>query len=341
MRILQAVGISSAWAIGAGSVADIYPVEERGRPLAIYNTGSFTGPMFGPLVGGFLVERWGWRSVFWMLFAIGCVSLLLIVFVMEETYRQETKWNTEKEDMMNGDEGTTIRSSSNQTVVITRKMNPLAALALLRHPFVFICAMATGFSFGAMFAIENMLPPLYTSMYNLSSGIIGLTFLSPGLGEVFGSLFSGHLSHYYLHCAITKRGYAIPEDRLAMNLWPAAFILNPLSLSLWGWSVALGWSVWVSIIMFCIQCFAMVQIFNPTMAFLVDAVPGRGASVMAAANLIRMIWSCILSLIANPMTEAIGPGWVTFFFGILNLAWAFMILILKIKGPQIRQYSGY
>ncbi|ORZ20437.1 major facilitator superfamily domain-containing protein [Absidia repens] len=340
MRILQAVGISSAWAIGAGSVADIYPVEERGRPLAIYNTGSFTGPMFGPLVGGFLVERWGWRSVFWMLFAIGCLSLALVLFVMEETYREEKKWNTSKEDS-DLDIGQD-NASSNETVAPPRKtMNPLASLVLLRHPFVFICAMATGLSFGAMFAIENMLPPLYTGVYGLSSGIIGLTFLSPGIGEVFGSLFSGHLSHYYLHRAIKKRGHAIPEDRLAMNLWPAALILNPLSLSLWGWSVALGWSVWVSIVMFCVQCFAMVQIFNPTMAFLVDAVPGRGASVTAAANLIRMIWSCILSLIANPMTTALGPGWVTFFFGMLNFAWAFVLMLLKIKGIQIRKYSGY
>ncbi|CAO3592564.1 unnamed protein product [Absidia cylindrospora] len=340
MRILQAVGISSAWAIGAGSVADIYPVEERGRPLAIYNTGSFTGPMFGPLVGGFLVERWGWRSVFWMLFAIGCLSLVLVLFVMEETYREEKKWNASKEDS-DLDIGQD-KTPSNETVAPSAKtMNPLASLVLLRHPFVFICAMATGLSFGAMFAIENMLPPLYTKVYGLSSGIIGLTFLSPGIGEVFGSLFSGHLSHHYLHRAIKKRGYAIPEDRLAMNLWPAALILNPLSLSLWGWSVALGWSVWVSIVMFCVQCFAMVQIFNPTMALLVDAVPGRGASVTAAANLIRMIWSCILSLIANPMTTTLGPGWVTIFFGMLNFAWAFALILLKIKGTQIRKYSGY
>ncbi|KAI8339108.1 major facilitator superfamily domain-containing protein [Chlamydoabsidia padenii] len=336
MRILQAVGISSAWAIGAGSVADIFPVEERGKPLALYNTGSFTGPMFGPLVGGLLIERWGWRSVFWMLFAIGCLSLLLIFLVMEETYRDETRWNTDKEDTAMND-----KASSTETIGTPKTMNPLSALALLRHPFVFICSMATGLSFGAMFAIENMLPPLYTTVYNLSPSIIGLTFLSPGIGEVFGSLFSGHLSHHYLHRAIKTRGHAIPEDRLAMNLWPAAFVLNPLSLSLWGWAVALDWSVWVSIVMFCVQCFAMVQIFNPTMAFLVDAVPGRGASVTAAANLIRMIWSCVLSLIANPMTAALGPGWVTFFFGMLNLVWAFVVLALKIKGPQIRRYSGY
>ena len=202
--------------------------------------------------------------------------------------------------------------------------------------------MATGFAFGGMFAIENMLPPLYTSVYGLSSGLIGLTFISPGHGEVIGSLFSGKLSDFFLNRARAKRGgIAVPEDRLAPNVWPAAFILNPLSFFLWGWPVQFGWSVWVSIIMFGIQCFAMVQIFNPAMSYLVDAVSDRGASVTAAANLVRMIWSCVLSLIANPMTAAVGPGWVTFFFGMLNFVWAFLLLLMKIKGSKIRAFSGY
>lgn len=49
--------------------------------------------------------------------------------------------------------------------------------------------------------------------------------------------------------------------------------------------------------MFGVQCFAMVQIFNPVMSYLVDAVTGRGASVTAAANFVRMIWTFTLSLI--------------------------------------------
>lgn len=163
-----------------------------------------------------------------------------------------------------------------------------------------IFSMATGFAFGGMFAIENMLPSLYTSTYGLSSGVIGLTFISPGLGEVIGSLLSGKLSDFFLNRARSKRGgIAIPEDRLAPNVWPAAFVLNPLSFFLWGWPVQFGWSVWVSIIMFGVQCFAMVQIFNPAMSYLVDAVSDRGASVTAAANLVRMIWSCVLSLIGK------------------------------------------
>lgn len=140
---------------------------------------------------------------------------------------------------------------------------------------------------------------------------------------------------------------------------PAAFILNPLSFFLWGWPVEKDWNVWVSIIMFGVQCFAMVQVFNPVMSYLVDAVPGKGASVTAAANFWRMVWTFALSLLgrsaenlsghiilialfspANPMTNAVGPGWVTFFFGMLNLVWAFLILLLRVK-PSIRHFSGY
>ncbi|KAF7732082.1 hypothetical protein EC973_006337 [Apophysomyces ossiformis] len=336
MRILQATGISSAWAIGAGSVADVYAVHERGHALGIYFTGQFAGPLFGPIFGGFLVERWGWPSVFWLLFMIGCLLLLLVLFAMEETYRDEQVWGR--------DDGVEAKIESNDSATLTGKTwgNPLASLALLRHPFVFIFAVATGLAFGGMFAIENMLPALYTQTYGFTSSLIGLSFISPGIGEVVGSLLSGKLSDYFLNRNVAQRGgLAVPEDRLAPNVWPAAFILNPLSFFLWGWPVQLGWSVWVSIIMFGVQCFAMVQVFNPAMSYLVDAVHGKGASVTAAANFVRMVLSCVLSLIANPMTVAIGPGWVTFFFGILNFVWAFLLLFMKMKGHLVRQYSGY
>lgn len=300
---------------------------------------------------------------------------------MEETYREESVWGksaatssaasinkveekVEEEKTiaaLTNDDPTTAATpttaeeelqetativSSNGTTATAKSvgmMNPLASLALLRHPFVLIFSMATGFAFGGMFAIENMLPPLYTQVYGFSSGLVGLTFISPGLGEVIGSLISGKLSDIFLNRARAKRpgGHALPEDRLAPNVWPAAFILNPLSFWMWGFPIEFGWSVWVSIIMFGVQCFAMVQVFNPSMSYLVDAVSDRGASVTAAANLVRMIWSCVLSLIANPMTAAVGPGWVTFFFGMLNFVWAFLLLLMKIKGPKIRAFSGY
>ena len=125
-------------------MADVYDVDERGNALGIYFTGQFAGPLFGPIFGGFLVERWGWQSVFWLLFVIGCLLLLLVFFTMEETYRDEKVWGKSAMIELEPDQ------KSENTVVEAKMVNPLASLALLRHPFIFICAIATGFAFGGM-----------------------------------------------------------------------------------------------------------------------------------------------------------------------------------------------
>ena len=65
-----------------------------------------------------------------------------------------------------------------------------------------------------------MLPELYTKQYGFSSSLIGLSFISPGVGEVIGSLISGKLSDIFLSRAMAKRdGIPVPEDRLAWNVW--------------------------------------------------------------------------------------------------------------------------
>ena len=58
---------------------DYFPVEERGRKLAVYNT--LTGIIGGllPLVlTGFLVDRYGWRAIFviWVPFGVLCAILM-------------------------------------------------------------------------------------------------------------------------------------------------------------------------------------------------------------------------------------------------------------------------
>lgn len=109
------------------SVADIYEVHERGNALGIYFTGQFAGPLFGPIIGGYLVERWGWRSVFWILFVFGCLLLMLVFFAMEETYREEAVWG--KEDYLENKEEKESGDVSEQVTAVEKKsMNPLASL---------------------------------------------------------------------------------------------------------------------------------------------------------------------------------------------------------------------
>jgi EmrB/QacA subfamily drug resistance transporter len=78
--LLAAVSGSTQWLIAArvlqGAAAGIlqplamivlfrvYPVDERGRAMALYGFGIVLAPAIGPAIGGALLEAFGWRSIF-------------------------------------------------------------------------------------------------------------------------------------------------------------------------------------------------------------------------------------------------------------------------------------
>lgn len=56
---------------GAGTIADVWHVKERGYAMGIFYLGPLCGPLFAPIVGGALAQRWGWRSTQWFLALYG------------------------------------------------------------------------------------------------------------------------------------------------------------------------------------------------------------------------------------------------------------------------------
>lgn len=58
---------SAPLAIGGGTIADLFPVSQRGKALSLYTLGPVCGPAIGPIAGGFLSEAKGWRWIFWVL----------------------------------------------------------------------------------------------------------------------------------------------------------------------------------------------------------------------------------------------------------------------------------
>lgn len=170
----------------------------------------------------------------------------------------------------------------------------------------------------------------------------GLSYLGAGVGNLLGSLVGGMLSdRLLLRSRRLRGGRAVVEDRLTANLWPACFIIIPFGILLFGWSIERVLTVWAPIIAFGIQTFGMNQVMTSTSAYLVDAVPGQGASATAAANLVRMVLACALTLAANPMVAAIGPGYTCVFLAALSVVACGFLVVLKFKGEKLRIWSGY
>jgi DHA2 family multidrug resistance protein len=60
----------------------VFPSHQRGLAIGLYQASQMVGPLIAPLVGGWLVEQFGWRSVFYVNIPINFFALLLIMFLM-------------------------------------------------------------------------------------------------------------------------------------------------------------------------------------------------------------------------------------------------------------------
>ena len=57
---------SAPLTLGGGTIADMFPPQQRAGAMAIWAMGPLLGPVIGPVCGGFLVEHLSWRWVFWI-----------------------------------------------------------------------------------------------------------------------------------------------------------------------------------------------------------------------------------------------------------------------------------
>lgn len=83
-RLIQGLGASALMAIGPAIITSVFPQKDRGQALGITGSIVSVGFITGPLIGGFLVEHLGWRSVFFVNLPIGVIGILLSLKVLEK-----------------------------------------------------------------------------------------------------------------------------------------------------------------------------------------------------------------------------------------------------------------
>jgi EmrB/QacA subfamily drug resistance transporter len=88
LRILQ--GVSSAMIFGTSLaiLTSVFPLGERGRAMGISVTSTYLGLSAGPVIGGFLTETFGWRSIFGVMVLIGIASIYLIYKKMKTEWAE-------------------------------------------------------------------------------------------------------------------------------------------------------------------------------------------------------------------------------------------------------------
>jgi DHA2 family multidrug resistance protein len=86
-RIVQGAGGGSLIPVSQAVLRETFPPDEQGMAMAIYSMGVTLAPAAGPVVGGWLVDAYSWRWVFYMNVPFCLTGILMVLaFVHDPPY---------------------------------------------------------------------------------------------------------------------------------------------------------------------------------------------------------------------------------------------------------------
>ncbi|MDB5412762.1 MAG: Bcr/CflA family drug resistance efflux transporter [Rubritepida sp.] len=170
LRLFQALAGCAGMVISRAVVRDVAheidPVRLMGRLMLIMGV----APILAPLMGTYLAEFLGWRSIFWFLAAVGLLALLLCLLFLPETLPEDQR-----------------RRSSVSNVV-------RAYASLLVNRRFMAAALASGFAISGMFAYISGSPFVFISIYGVPPAQYGFWFGGGAVGFIVMSQFGGRLA---------------------------------------------------------------------------------------------------------------------------------------------------
>lgn len=82
-RVLQGLGGGALLPLGIAQVYEVFPPHERGRSQAAIGVPVLLAPALGPTVGGYIVQYFNWRIIFYLNVPIGIVGLFMCAVLLE------------------------------------------------------------------------------------------------------------------------------------------------------------------------------------------------------------------------------------------------------------------
>ena len=78
-RVLQAVGAAAVVPTALALILQAFPAGRQGFAAGLFGALSSAAAAAGPVLGGVLIQRWGWPAVFWFNIPVGLLGIVLSV----------------------------------------------------------------------------------------------------------------------------------------------------------------------------------------------------------------------------------------------------------------------
>lgn len=311
--------------------------------MGFFQGGLLLPVAIGPVIGGVLADKLGWRSVFWFLTVYGGVCLLIIVLVLPETLRSMVG-NGSKEPAAYARSPFTIyqrrrHAQRNKTLeTLDDSQTPSKQIDFLAPPKILLdlktfCAILyVAIHYAVWQMVLTALSTLMQHKYHTTEIQNGLIFLANGAGSMIGTVLTGKFLDYDYKKIMRKHGgdeqsVSIEKARLRTAwIWS---VLECASVLVFGWTVDRGVHISVPIISFFVLGWAAISLQSIVATYLVDIHHGQSASAMASLNLVRCFLAAGGTAVVGPLLSSIQAGWTfTVLTGAMLLVGALVLLEL-------------
>lgn len=230
-RAIQGVGGAMVFATGMAIVTHLFPPEKRGRALGINVAAVYLGLSLAPVIGGFLTQAMGWRSIFFVLLPFELVALVLASLFLHNDRKNASLTNFDIR-------GTILymlaisalitgfsRLPNSLAVVLTlsgilllslfiyvelKQKHPVMDISLFKGNRLFAFSNLSAFiNYATTFAVSFILSLYLQYIKGLSPRDTGLLLISQPVLMTIVSTFSGRLSDKYDPRILSSLGMAI------------------------------------------------------------------------------------------------------------------------------------
>ena len=334
---------SPVLATGGASIADMFRPQLRAYGIAIWGLSAVSGPVLGPLIGGFAAQYEGWQWTIWELMWLSGFTLILLIFFLPETSAANILYRRSRRlRVLTGNEKITCEPE-----IASEQMtgHEVLMIALVRpftlnftEPMVFLLNLYIALIYGLLYVWFESFPIVFTDIYGFSLSMEGLSFIGLLVGAIVAIPPFFWYLHKYIEPEFNAAGEIQPEKRLVAACVGSFFV--PICLFWFGWSA--GNMHWIMpIIGSALFSVAALILFNCVLNYLGDAYPAYAASVLAGNDLLRSSFGAGFPLFATAMYNNLGVGWASSTLAFLGIAFIPIPFVLCKYGERLRKMSKH
>ena len=204
-RIVTALCHGAFFGIGSVVAANLVSEDRKARAVALMFTGLTLANVLGVPTGTAIGQAFGWRSTFWVVTAIGVVTIAGLIAILPRD-KQETQSSILRE------------------------------IAALKNVRLWMALSVTVFFAASMFTLFTYIAPLLRNVTGISPEGVTWTLFLIGIGLTVGNLIGGKLADWRLGATLVSVSAVIALTS-AVFFYTSRFVI-PAEITLFPWAAA-------------------------------------------------------------------------------------------------------